>query len=111
MEPPGVGYPACGRVTRTVGSSEPVSFRAIAISSPPSLKALLNRDGLTVEKSYKTQFPLWYPDSFLRYAGLGGKIAELSRRLIIATLLPFAPLVGLGALIGKSDSITLFARK
>lgn len=79
--------------------------------TPPSLKALLTRAGLTVEKSYQTPSPLWYPESFLRYVSLGGKIAELYRRLSITTLLPFAPLVGLGALIGKSDNITMFARK
>lgn len=79
--------------------------------TPSSLSALLSRSGLSVVKGYQTPSPLWYPESFLRFAGLQGRIADLYRRLSIATLLPFAPLVAIGALIGKSDNITVFSRK
>lgn len=77
----------------------------------PSLKALFSRAGLIVENNCKTSSPLWYPESFLRYAGLGGEISELYRRLSTATLLPFAPLVGLVALFGNCDKITMIVWK
>jgi SAM-dependent methyltransferase len=79
--------------------------------TPSSLKALLTRAGLTVAKSYQTPSPLWYPESFLRSTGLEGKIGAIYRRLSIAALLPFAPVVALGYMAGKSDNITMFARK
>lgn len=79
--------------------------------TPLSLKTLLARAGLAVVKNYQTPSPLWYPESFLRCIGREGMIAKFYQRLSLAMMIPFAPLVVLGSLIGKSDNITMFARK
>jgi 2-polyprenyl-3-methyl-5-hydroxy-6-metoxy-1,4-benzoquinol methylase len=79
--------------------------------TPQSLRALLTRAGLKVAKSYQTPSPLWYSESFFRFTGMEGKIEAIYKRLSIAALLPFAPVVALGSITGKSDNITMFARK
>jgi 2-polyprenyl-3-methyl-5-hydroxy-6-metoxy-1,4-benzoquinol methylase len=79
--------------------------------NPKSLRLLLTQSGFKVEKIYQTPSPLWYPDSFLRlFPNHNYLFQKIYSRLSVFTMLPFAPLVALGLLIGLSDNITAIVR-
>ncbi len=80
--------------------------------SPSSVKELMQRAGFDVVQLYQTPSPLWYPQSFLRlFRGSQNLSRRLYGALNLFSLLPFAPLVFLGYLLGLSDNITVIARK
>jgi SAM-dependent methyltransferase len=80
--------------------------------TPQSLKVLASVSEFEVCSLYQTPSPLWYPESFARL--LPDKSSSITRRiyerLSIFSMLPFAPLVGVGHLLGLSDNLTLVAR-
>ncbi len=80
--------------------------------SPSSVRELMQRAGFDVIRLYQTPSPLWYPQSFLRLLpGSQNMSSSLYGALSLFSLLPFAPLVFLGYLLGLSDNITVIARK
>ena len=80
--------------------------------SPRSLKTLAELSGFRKVQSYQAPSPLWYPESFLRlFPSWKSARSWVYGRLSIAALMPFAPLVLFGYLVGLSDNITLIAQK
>jgi 2-polyprenyl-3-methyl-5-hydroxy-6-metoxy-1,4-benzoquinol methylase len=80
--------------------------------NPKSLRCLIERAGFEVTRSYQTPSPLWYPESFLRLLPRSGGVrSKIYSRLSLLSLLPFAPIVGLGYLTRLSDNITVIAQK
>lgn len=79
--------------------------------TPKSVVALAVASGFAQRKLYQTPSPLWYPQSFARLLpDNGGAFSRrIYARLNVLTMLPFAPLVGLGQLLGLSDNLTLIA--
>lgn len=80
--------------------------------TPRALRVLAPAAGLEVCSLYQTPSPLWYPKSFAKLLPDHG--ASLTRRIYdrlnVLSMVPFAPLVGLGYLLGLSDNLTLVAR-
>ena len=80
--------------------------------TPKSLPRILQRSGLTVEKSYQTPSPLWYPESLLSLLPSNAMlIRKAYARLSMFMFLPFAPLLLIGHLLRMSDNLTVMARK
>lgn len=80
--------------------------------SPKSLRTIVQKAGFDIQKDYQTPSPLWYPESFLRLFPKAKTLsAALYKKLSLAALLPFMPLVLIGHLVGLSDNMTVIARK
>lgn len=79
--------------------------------TPKAVKSLASISGFKVCKLYQTPSPLWYPQSFARLLPDNGDTISrrIYARLNILAMLPFAPLVGVGQLLGMSDNLTLVA--
>ncbi len=74
--------------------------------NPKSMRTLLGNCGYKSASMYQTPSPLWYPESFARkFPRLGALLGTNPLFMLL-----FAPLIGLGYLIGKSDNITIFAK-
>ncbi len=67
---------------------------------------LLRRAGFDILKTYQTPSPLSYPESFARLFKLTTK---MNKALSMLSLVPFAPLVAVGYIMGLSENITLIA--
>lgn len=80
--------------------------------NPSSLRSMAMRAGFLPVQFYQTPSPLWYPESFLRlFPGTERIRSSFYDKLNFLALIPFAPVVGLGYLTGRSDNLTLIARK
>lgn len=74
--------------------------------NPRSLRTLLENCGYKPVSIYQTPSPLWYPESFARkFPRMGALLGTNPFSMLL-----FAPLVGLGYLISKSDNLTIFAK-
>jgi SAM-dependent methyltransferase len=80
--------------------------------TPRSIRELASVSEFEVCSQYQTPSPLWYPESFARLLPENGSslTRRIYERLNIFSMLPFAPLVGIGHLLGLSDNLTLVAR-
>lgn len=78
--------------------------------NPGSIKSFLQRSGMEVVKVYQTPSPLYYPQSYARKFP-----AQLLSRAIsqpgLAPLVFSIPFAVTGVLSGKTDNITVIARK
>lgn len=74
--------------------------------NPHSIRILLDTCGYLIAQTYQTPSPLWYPESFQKkFPRLGRLIGSGP-----ASMLLFAPLIGLGYVTGFSDNITILAQ-
>lgn len=78
--------------------------------NPASLVKILSRLGLHPIKLYQTPSPIFYPQSFFRlFPESSINTAKLYRKLSVLSLVPFAPLVLLGYVLHKSETLTVIA--
>lgn len=79
---------------------------------PKTLVALAQRAGFQKACFYQTPSPLWYPASFGRIFNEGSKLGQYFRQApSFIKLVPFLPLIFIGAIFNLNDSMTLFLRK